>query len=231
MVEYMARDGYYISYAIGVDLTEWDNAQAALIVAETNAMDWFIGASIKHTKPITQEINPMTSGHITKRITVGRELGKISTTHFLQTAILSYAVMGGSTAVAASVERDITKDTNETPINLGFHLEKEGTTANRRKDIMGIVPNNLTIDVSEKNPIARQTYAGEFTFTGAGADLAQPTALVQATHAPYTWYHYKSASGASSFLYNTGAINIETIGIRISFGWAGSLFGAYDANA
>ena len=231
MVEYMARDGYYISYAIGVDLTEWDNAQAALIVAETNAMDWFIGASIKHTKPITQEINPMTSGHITKRITVGRELGKISSTHFLQTAILSYAVMGGSTAVAASVERDITKDTNETPINLGFHLEKEGTTANRRKDIMGIVPNNLTIDVSEKNPIARQTYAGEFTFTGAGADLAQPTALVQATHAPYTWYHYKSASGASSFLYNTGAINIEIIGIRISFGWAGSLFGAYDANA
>jgi len=58
---YMARDGYYISYAIGTDLTEWDNAQAALIVAETNCIDWFIGATITHTKPKTINIIPMSS--------------------------------------------------------------------------------------------------------------------------------------------------------------------------
>ena len=232
---YMARDGYFIVYAIGPNaagLTEWDNAQAALVVGEIKSLDWFIGASIKHTKPITQEVNPMTSGHITKRITTGRVLGKISTTHFLQTGIFSYMVMGTATAVAANAERDITKDTDELPLWVAFHLEKEGTTANRRKDIMGIVPNNLTIDVSEKNPIARQVYTGEFTFTGAGADLLQPTAFVQATHAPYTWYNTKHASAGTKFTYNsaTSNIGVEIIGVRMTFGWSGSIFGTYDSN-
>ena len=231
---YMARDGYFIVYAIGPNaagLTEWDNAQAALVVGEIKSLDWFIGASIRHTKPKSMTINPMTSGHIPKRITIGRELGKISTTHFLQTGILSYMVMGTATAVAANAERDITKDTDELPLWVAFHLEKEGTAANRRADVMGIVPNKLTIEVSERAPIARQTYTGEFSYSNiAGANLAQPTAFVQATHPPYTWYNYKSGSGASTILYNTGAINIEIIGIKIVFGWSGTLFGTYDGN-
>ena len=230
MVEYMARDGYYISYAIGTDLTAWDNAQAALIVAETNAMDWFIGASVTHTKPKTQSVNPMTSSHYPKRITVGRERGKIASTHFLQTGILTYLALGASTAVAGGVERDITKDTNETPIHFGFHVEKEGTTASRRKDMLGQVPNNMNISVSETSPIARQTYTGEFAFTGAGSDLAQPTAFVQATHSPYTWFNTKNASGATSFQYNSGDVNVEILDVNINFGWDASLFGTYDSN-
>ena len=227
---YMARDGYYISYAIGTDLTAWSNAQAALIVAETNAMDWFISASVVHTKPKTININPMTSGHISKRLTTGRTLGRISTTHFLQTAILTYAVMGASTAVAGPNERDITKDANELPIWLAFHLEKEGTTANRRKDIMGIVPNGLIISCSEQQWTARQTYIGEFAFTGAGSDLAQPTALVQATHPPYNWAHYKHATSSSSLQYNSGDVNIDIVGFTINFGWDKSTFGTYSGN-
>ena len=227
---YMARDGYYISYAIGTDLTEWDNAQAALIVAETNAIDWFIGASVTHTKPKTININPMTSGHIQKRLTTGRKLGRINSTHLLQTAILTYAVMGASTAVAATVERDITKDTDELPIWLAFHFEKEGTTVNRRKDVMGIVPNKLTISCSEQQWNARQTYNGEFSFTGAGSDLAQPTALVQATHPPYNWGHYKHTTSSSSLQYNSGDVNIEIVGFTINFGWDKSTFGTFDGN-
>jgi hypothetical protein len=227
---YMARDGYFITYSIGTDLTEWDNAQAALIVGEINCIDWFISAIITHTKPKTININPMTSAHVAKRLTTGRTLGKINSTHFLQTGIFTYAVMGASTAVAGGVERDITKDTDELPIWLGFHLEKEGTTANRRKDVMGVVPNNLNISVSEVAPIARQTYTGQFTYTGAGGNLAQPSALVQATYLPYTWYNYKSASGASSLLYNAGAVNINIVGLEINFGWSGTTFGTYDAN-
>ena len=230
MVIYMARDGYYISYAIGTDLTEWDNAQAALIVAETNAIDWFHSASIIHTKPKTVNINPMTSGHIPKRLKTSRSLGSISTTHYLQTAIFTYMVMGGSTAVAAANERDITKDTNEIPINTGFHLEKVGTTANRRKDILGIVPQSLTITCNEKDWLAFQTYKAKFAFTGAGGDLLQPTALVQTTHPPFTWGHYKHATASSSFLYNDGAINVEIIGFTITFGWTKAQFGTYDSN-
>ena len=227
---YMARDGYYISYSIGTDLTDWDNNQLALIVTETNCIDWFVGASVKHTKPKTLNVNPMTSAHSPKRITTGRELGKISTTHFLQTAIFTYEVMGASTAVAGGVERDITKDTDELPIWLALHLEKEGTTTSRRKDVLGIVPNNLNIRVSEADPVAKQTFTGDFSFTGAGSDLAQPTALVQADYLPYTWYNYKNASGASSFQYNSGDVNIDIIGLDINFGWSGSTFGTYDAN-
>ena len=224
----MAKDGYYMGYAIGKDLTAWLNAKAPLVVGEINSMDWFISADVTHTKPKTIEVNPMTSGHVPKRITVGRDLGKITANYFLQTGILTYVVMGASTAVGAGVMRTITKDLNETPIKLGFHLEKEGTTANRRKDALGIVPNNLNIYVSEQQPIAKQTYTGEFAFTGDGGNLAQPNALVQATYLPYTWYNYRSASGTSEFLYHGGAINVEPIGLNLNFGWTGSKFGGYD---
>ena len=234
---YMARDGYYIASVQGDDagagtgLTEWDNAQAAIIVGELKAMDWFIGASVKHTKPKTININPMTSGHYPKRIVTGRTLGKITSTHYLQTSVLSYYVMGASTAVAADATRAITKDTNEIPLWVGFHLEKEGANTNRRKDIMGVVPNSLNINCSETNPIARQAYTGEFSFTGAGGNLAQPTALTQVLHPPFTWSHYRSGSGTSAFTYNAGAaINVDIIGFDINFGWNGSIFGTIDAN-
>jgi hypothetical protein len=232
MAAYMARDGYKISYAIGSDLTAWDNAQVKLAAAEINAMDWFIGASVVHTKPKTININPMASSHYQKRVTVGRYTGIFSTTHYLQTAILTYAVMGASTAVAGPNERDITKDTDEVPINLAFHLEKEGTNTSRRTDIMGIVPNELTIQCSETSPIARQTYRGEFAYSNLAPadDLAQPTDLVQATHPPYTWSHYKNSSGSSAFTYNTGAINVDIVGFSINFGWSKSTFGNRDGN-
>lgn len=230
MTEYMARDGYYMSYAIGTDLTQWDNAQAALVVGESNAIDWFIGASVTHTKPKTVSANPMSSGRYPKRITVGRVRGKVSNTHFLQTGIYTYAVMGVSTAVGAGVERDITVDTDTTPISIAFHYEKEGTTANRRKDCMGVVPRQLAIACSENQPIARQTYMGEFAFTGAGGDLAEPTKLTQADFAPYNWYNYKNASGASAFTYGGGAINVDIVGLTINFGWDQPVLGTYDGN-
>lgn len=230
MTTYMSRDGYYIAYAIGSDLTEWDNAQAALVVGEINAIDWFIYASVKHAQPRTLKINPMTSTHYPKLLNIGRHLGHISSTHYLQTSVLTYAVMGASTAVAANAERDITKDTNTTPINLAFHLEKEGVTAARRKDIMGIVPESLIISCNERDWVARQTYNASFTYTGAGSNLAQPNALVQATHPPFTWGEYKHATASSAFTYDDGAINVEIVGFTAEFGWTGNTFGTYDSN-
>ena len=234
MTSLLARDGYYVAYAIcansgGTDLTAWDNAQAALIVGELNAMDWFYSANITHTKPKTRNINPMTAGHYPKRIQTGRYRGVLSTTHYLQTGILTYAVMGACTTTEATPNTHaITKQTDEDPIFLAFHYEKEGTNSNRRKDIMGFVPLGLDITVSEQDTIAMQTFNGEFAFTGAGSDLAQPTALTQAAHAPYTWFNYKNASGASAFTYNSGAINVDIISAEMHIGWSGTLFGTYD---
>ncbi|MCK5318295.1 MAG: hypothetical protein KAJ55_10285, partial [Anaerolineales bacterium] len=212
--------------------TEWDNAQALLVVGELKAIDWFIGASVKLAKPKSININPMTSGHYPKRLTTGRDLGRITSTHFLQTSVLSFYVMGASTSVAADATRAITKDTDEIPLWVGFHFEKEGTTTNQRKDVMGIVGKNLNISCSERDPITRQTYTGEFSFSTAAqaSNLAQPTPLTQILHPPFTWYNYRNAAGTSSFLYNTGAINIDIIGLNINFGWTASTFGVYDAN-
>lgn len=341
-----ARDKYYMAYAIGTaDLTAWDNARAALLVGELNALDWFHHASITHTKPIYREINPMTAGHIPKRIQVGRKRGRLATTHYFQTAILTYAAMGkcvttangaevtsvicvaasaittgdyflinaisgagatvenyvwinkaggggdptpggvgievailaddtaaqvatklkdvmnaeanygaavadtvvtitntnaGAVVDAADVNTDftisvtvqgtsthtITKATDENPIRLAFHYEKEGGTAQRRKDMMGFIPNILEISVSERDPIAMQTYTGGFAYTGPGADLAQPTAHAQYLLAPFTWYDYKNSSGASAFTYNDGDINVDIVDLVMRFGWTRSLFGA-----
>jgi len=238
MVAYMARDGYYIASVQGDDagggvgLTEWDNAQALLVVGELKAMDWWIGANITLTKPKSININPMSSTHYQKRITTGRKLGKITSTHLLQTSVLSYYVLGASTAVVADATRAVTKDTDEVPLWVAFHIEKEGASAAQRKDIMGVVPTSLNIACSEANPLAKQTYSGEYSFNtlAQATDLAEPTELVQATHPPFTWNHYRNSSGASKFEYNTGAINVDIIGFDINFGWSGGIFGTYDSN-
>lgn len=229
-IEFITAQDGFLNYAIGTDLTQWDNAQAALVVGEINAMDWLINASIKHTKPKTIKSNPMSSGRYSRRFTSGRYLGNIVTNHFLQTGILTYAMFGGSTAVAGGVERDITVDTNELPIWLGFYAKKKGTTASRLKDCLGVVPMSLDISCSENQPIARQSYNGAFVFSGAGGDLAEQTKLVQASYLPYTWYNYKNVLGASSFLYNTGAINVEIVGFNLHYEWTDKLIGTYDAN-
>jgi hypothetical protein len=238
LTTYWARDHYQLSYAIGApastgaDLTDWDNAQAALVVGDLNALDWWSSASVTLPRPRTILVNPATSSHYPRRLQVGRYLGKFSTTHFLQTGVLTYALMGACTTTeAATNTHDITKSTGTTPCNLAFHLEKEGTNAQRRLDLMGFVPRSLDISVSEKAPMAYQTYLGEFSYANvAAADLACPTALTQATHVPYNWYHFKSASGTSAFLYGAHALNLDIVDLKMHLGWEGSLFGQYDAN-
>lgn len=230
MVVYLARDGYYVAYATGTDLTQWDNDQVALIVGEINALDWFISADVTHTKPRTININPMTATHYPKRLNTGKIQGRISQTHYLQTGILIFWVLGAcSTAGGADpYTHTITKATTEVPFSIAEHFEKEGTTANRRKDVLGIVPNQIEISVSEVNPIARQTYTGEFSFTGAGGNLAQPTQITNANLPPLTWFNYKNGSGTSEFQYNSGDVDIDIVDITIRAGWEGSLFGIYD---
>jgi len=232
----LARDKYYCAYAIGsstasADLTAWDNAQAALVVGELNACDWFIGATINPRAPKTERPNPMTASHYPKRLTVGKTEGSISNTHYLQTGIFTYAVMGACTTTEATPNTHaITKNTVTNPIYFALHYEKEGTNKSRRWDFMGWIPRALDIYVSEKRPHAYQVLTGTFGYSGSGGDLAQPTALVQATHAPYTWYHTKNASAATSFLYNTGDINLDLTEVHMHIGWSDIMFGALDSS-
>ena len=236
MVLLKARDGFYCASAQtkntggAADLTAWDNAQVALIVAELNAIDWFKTASIVHTKPRTVNIMPMPATHIPKRVTVGVMNGNLVTTHWLQTGIFTYFVMGACTTTEATPNiHAITKQTGEAPIFLAFHYEKEGTTDNRRKDLLGFAGGSLDITCSEADPIALQVFTSRFAYSGAGGNLAEPTAFVQATHAPYNWYNYRSASGASAFLYNAGALNVQIVGLAMHIGWSDNKMGTFDA--
>lgn len=228
--ELMSRQDYQVSYATGAaDITDFYNGGLALVVGELNACDWFHSGIVKHTKPKTVRINPGTAaGHYPRRVTTGVYLGSFQPTFYLQTGIFTYAVMGVcSTTEATPNIHDITKDTNETPIWIAFHLEKEGTTHQRRKDIMGMVPRSIDISVSEKDTIAFQTLNWEFSHTVAGSNLAQPTDLTQVIHAPYTWFHYKHASAASAFTYNSDPFDVAVVGFNMHIGWNGSYFGEY----
>jgi len=213
-------------------LTAWDNAQAALVVGELKAVDWPISWNVIHTKPFTQSINPLTASHYQKRISVGRNEGSFVSDHYVQTGILAYNVMGACTTagVGDPYTHTITKSTATTPTRLAFHMEKEGGSAQRRKDVMGFVPRSLDISVSEKDTVARQTFIGAFAFTGAGANLAAPAELSQSALRPFTWFDYKSASGASAFTYNTGAINVDIVSVNLHIAWSEAFMGIYDAN-
>ena len=233
MVDLWGRDIHQASYAIGpADLTAIDKAQAALIVGELNAIDWIKAMAITHTKPRTIRTNAMTSGMIEKRISAGRILGTFNATFFVQTAILAYMVMGActTTGVGDPYTHTISKATTTAPPWIAWHIEKEGTNAQRRKDLLGFVPVSLDIYVSEANPIAYQVLSGFFAYTGAGADLANPTQFAKATHRPYTWYDYKNSSGASAFTYNGGAINVDIIDVHMHLGWSDKHFGTYDGS-
>jgi hypothetical protein len=229
MVDLLERDGYYAAYAIGTDLTAWDNAKAKLAVAELNALDWLYSASFIPTDPLTLKSNPMSSSHYYKRLFNKRHEGLYSSTHYLQTAILTYATMGAcSTTEGTPDDHNITKGTTTTPINFAIHFEKEGTTSAPRWDLLGFIPQALDIYVSEKQTTAFQTYTGLHAYTYHSADnLAEPTKFTKAALPPLTWFDYKHASSNSDFTYNSGDINLDITSIHIHIGWLKYLWGAY----
>ena len=236
MVTLWGRDGYQLSMACGSNagtgLGAWDNAQAALVVGEIKGMDWLYKANILHTKPATLNASPAPGTHYEKRLANGRNLGSLTSVHYLQTGILTFNLMGACTTagVGDPYTHTITKIATTAPTRLAFHVEKEGITANRRKDMMGFVGKSLDISVSEKNTNAFQTFSANFSFTGAGANLAAPTALTQTNVRPLTWFDYKNASGGSGFTYNAGAINQDIISIDMHLGWKDAFLGTYDGN-
>ena len=232
--ELMSREDYQISYAICAaanDLTDWRNGGIKLAEAELNACDWFHSGIIRHTKPKYVRINSAPATHYPKRLTAGAFLGSFRPTFYLQTGIFTYAVMGVCATTEATPNiHAITKDTNESPVFLAFHIEKEGTTHARRKDIVGMVPKSIDISCSEKSTIAFQHLDWDFSQTIAADDIDVPTALVQATHIPYNWFHYKDASSGSLFEYNSDAFDVDIVGFNMHIGWSGAYMGAYNGS-
>lgn len=88
----------YISYAIGLDVSAWRNADAVLVATELQALDGLISLDeLKHTYP--QTIRVGRGGYIQHRQEAGRMTGVMTSTHYLQRAIFLYLLLGTCTSV------------------------------------------------------------------------------------------------------------------------------------
>lgn len=229
MTNYFDRGSQFIAGAIGpADLTAWDNGQAALVVGELIAIDRIINASIEYCEPTDIMISSTTPP---LRLDGPPKRGKATITTLFQTGIFDYLVMGACTTTEATPNTHaITFTTGEDPPYFALHGEKEETTNPVRDDAMGFIWFDDVIECSEDRDgwIAMRTTTGEFAFSGAGADLAEPTALSLSDYKPYAWNDYKNGSGASAFTYDGGAINFEITKIKLVKSWAGHFFTAFD---
>ena len=219
-----------LAYAIGpADLTQWDNAQAALVVGELNSIDHFLGGQAFHTFPKSTQINTLPAQSSPYRVVTGRYQGSYTLNFLLQTGILSYLVFGACTTTEATPNTHaITVSTGQDPIRFAWHLEHEVTTNSHRRDMLGHVPQTLTISCSEQegNELARQSVSGMFSYSNlAASDLTVPSPLAVGTHRPYQWTDLINGgtSNVINFLYNTGAIGVDIVGVTQTFTRNGGL--------
>jgi hypothetical protein len=231
MTDYYDAQGQYVAYGCGTDLTDWINGKVKLAVAEIQAFDTIYTKQKIEFQPVRSLEEEVGNTQPPDTIEVGKILGSVSIPMFLQTGIpLSWTTAYCSTAGTDPYTHTIIFTTGQDPIKLAFHGEKEVTTNHRRDDYMGIVPKTWDLYCSEKSPMAQQIFTGVCAYsTGAADDLAAPTKLTPTTYTPFSWFDYKNAASASSFLYNTGAIGFDPTELHIHLGWTGEpLLGNYD---
>ena len=102
-----STDGAYISYAIGLDLTAWRNADAVLIATElqaTDKIDAHQNIAVDYTDPETEETGHMSSSQYKIRHTTSYQIGKVVLPMFLQTGVPLYTLLGACTSVDTVAE-------------------------------------------------------------------------------------------------------------------------------
>lgn len=231
MTTILDRSMHEFAYAIGpADLTAFDNGQVKLAVGELNSLDKWYDIHINETDPLVEEI-PSESSDYNEYLENGVIRGIINGNFRFQTPILTYWIMGACTTTEGSPDTQaITKATTKVPPYLAFHYEIQGSTAAINADSLGVISRSLDISVSEKDTKARQAYRGEFAITKAGDAVTTPTPQALNSYPQLEWFNYKDASGASAFLYNAGAINLQITEVHLHFSWADILFGEFDGD-
>jgi len=91
-------DNCYISYAIGTDLTAWDNVYAVLLLAELQSVDKLDvtanQVSVDYSDPIIEEVGHMSTAQYPVQISTGYKEAAIAIPNFLQTGVWAYATLG-----------------------------------------------------------------------------------------------------------------------------------------
>ena len=224
-------DNSYIAYAIGTDLTSFDNtAYAALIAGELQATDnldpdaGVIG--VDYSDPETMEINSMSASQFSSVITTGYKIAKIALPMYLQTGTFLYALLGKCVTSAAYLHTIELLTTTKIPPFVGFHWEKELTGQDLRYDFFGYMPNSWNLRCGEDKArwMAKQTFIGDFACSDATAsDIAEPA---KQTLSKYDWSDLKHASGALTIKYNGTDLEFDIRGLDLTLTRTRPLWGS-----
>lgn len=224
-------DNAYISYAIGTDLTAWDNAYAALIAGEcqaTDLVDVNIGQlAVDFSDPETVDYHHMSASQYAGKYTAGYKEAKLALPMYLQTGVFAYATLGTcSTGAGPPYTHSLSLNTSQTPISLAFHFEKELTGQDLRYDFFGFLPDswNLKCGDDPNQWIAKQIFIGKFAKSdNTASDLAEPS---KQTLTNYEWSDLKHASGKLDFVYNSNALEMNVHGFNLTVKRTRPLWGA-----
>lgn len=226
-------DNSYVSYAIGTDLTAWDNAYAALALAEcqaTDLLDPHVGnIGLNFSDPETIETHTMSASQYPTRYTTAYKIASVALPMYLQTGVFLYALLG-TCVTGGAYTHTIALNSSQTPISLAFHYEKELTGQDLRYDFFGYMPKtwNLVCGEDKSRWIAKQKFIGDFACSDATAsDLAEPAKL---TLSNYEWADLKHASGAITMKYNGTDLEFDIRGLDLTVSRTKPLWGAVNSS-
>ena len=220
-------DRYYslkncsVSFAGQADLTAWRNADAKLTAAECEPTDILLAGG--YFLPYDQTIRVgALGGTKRKRVTTTRYPGTWRSHHCFQTAQFVYWVMCTSadtdnTPVGYNTHA-ITEKTTQTPLNFAMHVEHELTSEDRRHDLLGFIPTELTITCLQDGR-AYQELRGVFAKHIAADELTPETERPIATTGSI-WKNWKHAvtgtlggAAQTALKYNSNELEIDITAI------------------
>lgn len=225
----------HLSYAIGNDLTSWDNTSyAPLIVTEIQATDLIDidlnRIAIDYSDPLVKQYHSFSAAQAATQYTHSYKTAIVAVPMFLQTGVFAYATLGGCTTGAGPpYTHTLSLATSQTPISLAFHWEKELASQDLRYDFFGYMPHSWRMYCNDSdNWKAKQIFVGHFAVSDStAADLAEPA---KSTLAPYEWNDFKHASGALAFTYATNALEMDITGFDVSFTRTKQTWGSRNAS-
>ena len=97
----------YIAYAIGLDLSDWINGKAVIVVGELQALDKIDlrqNIAIDYTDPETDKTGHMSNSQYAVRYSTGKKRGKVILPMFLQSGVPLYGLLGACTSTDSVAE-------------------------------------------------------------------------------------------------------------------------------
>ncbi len=178
------------------NLTAWRNGDVKLATGECIAADPWIDAIITQPHEITTR-QGKPGGYIAGRYGGAMTDGFVRSTHRFNTVQFCYWLM--QTASDPTTEgtpvsyntHALTHPTVQTPFDLGMHYQTALTGNNLYWDLLGVLPQRLTISCSEYDRTAKQVLEAKYAYLQSASDSFTKTARAEGTTGSITktWDH------------------------------------------